>query len=179
MYKHCFVIILICAEHLATAGVPMQNFYWRDYLHGEVPFDALEAAPGVYIGQFGFDNGPFVVSIYPHRNSAIAMHFLYTKVTENIKIFCTPEPKNFYWQTVDFAQGGVGQMKNAVRGGYHQPNWILYIGRAMHLKNWKVGKVYDIEELDGPGMYVWGPNNTKVVLQKFDLLKYNATGIAR
>ncbi|KAK9694119.1 hypothetical protein QE152_g33750 [Popillia japonica] len=61
------------------------DFYWRHYNHGDVPYDALEAHPGLYIGQAHFSTGLLPASIYHYRNSAVAMLGPRVNVTKHLK----------------------------------------------------------------------------------------------
>ncbi|KAK9717800.1 Protein of unknown function (DUF3421) [Popillia japonica] len=126
------------------------NFYWRDYNHGHAPHDALEAASGLYIGQAHFSDGLFPVAIYPYRNSAVAVYGQRRDVTNHLKILCTSQPGNFYWETVDFNTDNVTMMKDAVVGGF-QETYLAYIGLVHYQDNWMVGKVFDIEVKDWKG----------------------------
>lgn len=48
----------------------IQDFYWRDYIPGDLPIDALEAAKGRYISQV-HETGFAPSTIYPYSQIVI------------------------------------------------------------------------------------------------------------
>ncbi|KAK9754519.1 Protein of unknown function (DUF3421) [Popillia japonica] len=171
MYRTGYLLFLVLIGLILQDADLTSNFYWRDYNHGHAPLDALEAAPGLYIGQAHFSEGLFPVAIYPYRNSAVAVYGQRLNVKNHLKILCTPQPGNFYWETVDFNTDNVTMMKDAVVGGF-QETYLAYIGLVHYQDNWMVGKVFDIEIKDWKGIYVWGNDSSRLILQNFKLLKY-------
>ncbi|KRT84355.1 hypothetical protein AMK59_2771 [Oryctes borbonicus] len=166
-----FCVLLTVALSLNVAVA--QDFYWRDYYYGSIPCDAVEGALGRYIGQVN-RYGDIVATIYPHNGTAITDIFGKQSFTSYIKIFCTNRPENLYWEKVDFNAPKAGQMKNVVRGGFQIDNdtqFNLYIGKALHENEWKIGKVVDITHR-WKGLWLWSENGVSVSVQEFFLLKY-------
>ncbi|KAK9694130.1 Protein of unknown function (DUF3421) [Popillia japonica] len=144
MYRTGYLLFLVLIGIIVQDADLKPNLHWRDYNHGDVPHDALEAAPGLYIGQAHNPDGLFPVAIYPYKNIAVAVYGWQRNITEHLKILCTPEPSNFYWETVNFNKYNVGMMKNAVVGGF-QEIYLAYIGLVHYQDNWMVGKVFDVD----------------------------------
>lgn len=62
-----------------------QDVYWREYLPGDIPYDAVEAAPGRYIGQV-FHEGFLVGTIYPHSDAAVIIFNNRQNINDNVKV---------------------------------------------------------------------------------------------
>ncbi|GJQ73004.1 hypothetical protein Trydic_g1641 [Trypoxylus dichotomus] len=149
-------ILLVTAARNLNVGALTQDFYWRDYYFEDIPCDAIEAAPGRYIGQVYFQ-GDTIATIRPYNGTAVAEIYGRQNFTANTKIFCSNRPENFYWENVNFNQPNDGQMANVVRGGYQLDEgsqFNLYIGKAFHENEWKVGKVVENTHR-WKGMWLW------------------------
>ncbi|GJQ73009.1 hypothetical protein Trydic_g1645 [Trypoxylus dichotomus] len=160
MFRILFVIFLICIATFLTTATSVHNFYWRNYSHGEIPYDALEVSPGIYVGQVHVKEGNMPAAIYPFRRSAIVVHRTRLEIKEHIKILCTPEPEKFYWEPVDFTKVNMIAMKDAVLGGF-ESSYLLYIGLVHHLDSWKIGIVYDVEITGWEGVYLWSNSGAR------------------
>ncbi|GJQ73002.1 hypothetical protein Trydic_g1639 [Trypoxylus dichotomus] len=125
----------------ADVEAVVQDFFWRDYVHGDIPCDAIEASSGRYIGQ-AYHNGNMVATIYPHSDAAIIEMGGKKGITDNVKIFCSNQPQNLFWEKVNFDKPYDGQMKDAVKGGYQANEFTLFIGKALHQGEWKIGKIF-------------------------------------
>lgn len=79
-----FGIFQLLIFNIIVAAV-VQDFYWRNYVHGDVPYDAVEAAPGLYIGQVNFKDYLLPTAIYPYRKVAITTDVKREYVKDNIK----------------------------------------------------------------------------------------------
>ncbi|GJQ77208.1 hypothetical protein Trydic_g12479, partial [Trypoxylus dichotomus] len=77
-------ILLVTAALNFNVEASTQDFYWRDYYYGDMPCDAIEAAPGKYIGQVYF-YGDIVGTIYPYNGTAVAEIYGKQNFTTNIK----------------------------------------------------------------------------------------------
>lgn len=62
-----------------------QDFYWRDYIRGDIPYDAIEGAPGRYIGQVNY-NGNHVATIFSHNKIAAIEWVVRINFTTDIKV---------------------------------------------------------------------------------------------
>ncbi|GJQ72998.1 hypothetical protein Trydic_g1635 [Trypoxylus dichotomus] len=151
----------------------VQDFFWRDYVHGDIPCDAIEASTGRYIGQ-AYHNGNMVATIYPHSDAAIIEMWGKKSIRNNVKIFCSNQPQNLYWEKVNFNKPYDGQMKDAVKGGYLEKQFDLFIGKALHEGEWKIGKVADITQTS-KGLWLWDAEGKATSLREFYLLKYNTS----
>lgn len=61
------------------------DVYWRDYVPGEIPYDAIEGAPRRYIGQILTD-GFIVAQIYPDTDTAVFVYYKRKTTKSNIKV---------------------------------------------------------------------------------------------
>ncbi|GJQ72999.1 hypothetical protein Trydic_g1636 [Trypoxylus dichotomus] len=148
----------------------MEDFFWRDYVHGDIPCDTIEAATGRYIGQACY-NGNLVDTIYPHSDAAIIEMRGKMGIRNNVKILCSNKPQNRYWEKVNFDESYDGQMKDAVKGGYQENEFTLFIGKALNQGEWKIGNVDITQSLRG--LWVWDGEEEPNCLQEFYLLRYN------
>ncbi|GJQ73012.1 hypothetical protein Trydic_g1648 [Trypoxylus dichotomus] len=144
MYTGCVTTV----EHDVCPPVAeMQDFYWRDYTHGDIPYDAIEGGVGKYIGQAYIQgHGIVPAAIYPHRNSAIAIFNTRQNIKEHIKILCAADHNKFYWKRVNFANDTDKPMKDAVKGGF-QDGYNLFIGMAYSEGQYKIGKKLTVNML--------------------------------
>lgn len=68
-------------------GSLTQNYYWRDYSFGQVPYDAFEVADdGKYIGQVYVDGGLIPATIYPYLGLAIGELHGKLVIKEHVKV---------------------------------------------------------------------------------------------
>lgn len=66
-------------------------------------------------------------------------------------------------------------MKDAVKGGFEETeNLDLFIGKALHEGEWKIGKVME-KGSTAQGLWVWQSDGGAVNLRQFHLLKYNSS----
>lgn len=71
-------------------------------------------------------------------------------------------------------------MHNAVVGGYQlNVKEHLYIGKAFHEGEWKVGRVVRIDFGADKGLWVWNSAGEQVGIKQFHLLKYKSCGCNR
>ncbi|GJQ73019.1 hypothetical protein Trydic_g1654 [Trypoxylus dichotomus] len=165
-------ILWVCIH---SSGAVLKNYYWRDYVFGDIPYDAIEIADdGKYIGQAYVDGGLLPVTIYPHHDFAIGELFGKVVINDNIQILCTSEPSSLYWDSVDFTKPAGGQLKNTIIGGFYKNDFNYFIGKIYHDGEWKVGKVIPIES-PSKGLIVWNSDGKAVSFSKFHLLKYNSS----
>ncbi|GJQ73005.1 hypothetical protein Trydic_g1642 [Trypoxylus dichotomus] len=173
MFRTIIIPFIIVALNLNAALT--QHFYWRDYSYEYLPCDAFEAAPGRYIGQV-YQYGNMVGTIYPQNGTAIAEIYGKQNFAKNIKIFCTNRSEYFYWEKVNMNEHySRGQMSYVVAGGYQidgESQFPLYIGKAFHDNEWKIGKVVDIFHR-WKGLWVWDRDGITLNLQEFYMMKYN------
>ncbi|GJQ81694.1 hypothetical protein Trydic_g12728, partial [Trypoxylus dichotomus] len=162
VFIYLSALILVTALNADVEAV-VQDFFWRDYIHGDIPCDAIEAAPGRYIGQFNH-NGNTVATIYPHSDIR--------GIGKNVKI--SNQPQNLYWEKVNFNKPYDCQMKDAVKGGYEENRFTLFIGKVFYLGEWTIGKVVDITE-SPKGLWLSDPEGNAISLREFYLLKYNTS----
>ncbi|KRT84356.1 hypothetical protein AMK59_1752 [Oryctes borbonicus] len=172
IFIYLSALLLTSALHLEAEALT-QDFYWRDYIPGDMPCDAIEAAPGRYIGQ-AYENGYMVATIYPHIGVAVIEMGGKKIIRDNVKIFCSYQPQYFYWEKVNFDEPYDNQATNAVRGGHQNNLFILFIGKAFHEGEWKIGKVFDIMH-KWKGLWLWDANGKSNNLREFYLLKYNTS----
>ncbi|GJQ72997.1 hypothetical protein Trydic_g1634 [Trypoxylus dichotomus] len=165
--------LVLAAALNADVEAVTQDFFWRDYVHGDIPCDAIEAATGRYIGQ-AYHNGNMVATIYPYSDAAIIEMGGKKGIGNNVKIFCSNKPENLYWEKVNFDKPFDSQMRGAVKGGYQENQFSLYIGKAFHQGEWKIGKVVDITQII-KGLWVWNTEGESINLREFHLLKYNTS----
>ncbi|KAK9694124.1 Protein of unknown function (DUF3421) [Popillia japonica] len=177
------------ANAVKTEIAVTQDFYWRDYSHGELPIDALEGGIGKYIGQVYYaGQGLLPATIYPHRNVAFSIYGGRLSIKEHIKILCTNQPKKFYWSRVNFNDSVDPVMKDAVKGGFQngynlfigtmnhedpvmkdavkggfQDGYNLFIGTMNHEGENKIGKVVGVDDHKSKGLYVWDKDGTKIL----------------
>ncbi|GJQ73010.1 hypothetical protein Trydic_g1646 [Trypoxylus dichotomus] len=173
MVDTMFLFRFLCAASFLTMANLMQNFEWKSYSHDVIPEDALEVFPGIYVGNVYVKTGILPAAIHPYRSDAIIVYGKRLDIKGRVQILCTTEPEKFYWEPVDFEEGT--DLKDALVGGYQEGS-LLYIGLVKHLDIWKVGKVFDIGHNEWKGMYVWDNEGNRVILQKFEILKYDRRG---
>ncbi|GJQ81767.1 hypothetical protein Trydic_g17526, partial [Trypoxylus dichotomus] len=172
IFIYLSALILVTALNADVEAV-VQDFFWRDYIHGDIPCDAIEAAPGRYIGQ-AYYSGHTVATIYPHSDAAIIEMGGKRGIRNNVKIFCSNQPQNLYWEKVNFNKPYDCQMKDAVKGGYEENRFTLFIGKVFYLGEWTIGKVVDITE-SPKGLWLSDPEGNAISLREFYLLKYNTS----
>ncbi|GJQ73000.1 hypothetical protein Trydic_g1637 [Trypoxylus dichotomus] len=172
IFIYLSALILVTALNADVEAV-VQDFFWRDYIHGDIPCDAIEAAPGRYIGQ-AYYNGHTVATIYPHSDAAIIEMRGKRGIKDNVKIFCSNQPQNLYWEKVNFNQPYDGQMKDAVKGGYQENDYTLFIGKTLLFGEWTIGKVVEIA-LQPKGLWLWDAEGRATNIREFYLLKYNTS----
>lgn len=63
-------------------------------------------------------------------------------------------------------------MTNVIKGGY-QDGYDLFIGKAFHEGQWKIGKVVPKENTFNKGLQIWNQHNMCTVIQDFQILKYS------
>lgn len=158
-------LLLIGIELTSTNDALTQDFYWRDYAPGDIPYDAFRCDEGKYIGQVLHANQNLPATIYPHSNIAVAELYGKQEIKENIKILCTPDPSRLYWEKVNFNRLRGNQMENVVKGGYIGIN--LFIGKIFTDDEWKIGKVAPFESPD-KGIHIWNQENKWVTF--FDVI---------
>ncbi|GJQ73008.1 hypothetical protein Trydic_g1644 [Trypoxylus dichotomus] len=173
MYKVFPVLVLLCTVlNIEGSG---GNIYWRDYIPGNIPDDAFEAAPGLYIGQALYQGNLLVTTIYPYTDTAVGELMGQRNFKHNIKILCSSSLEKLCWASVNFSEPVRDQMKNAVRGGYEEGVASeLYIGKDVLNKEWKIGKVIEITN-SAKGLWVWSQDGTALRQYEFYILKYNST----
>ncbi|GJQ73014.1 hypothetical protein Trydic_g1650 [Trypoxylus dichotomus] len=137
MHVFCLLIYSFCIC-IHSSGAVLKNYYWRDYVFGDIPYDAIEIAnDGKYIGQAYVDGGLLPVTIYPYNGFAIGELFGKVIVKDNIQILCTPDPCSLYWDLVDFKKPTNGQMRNTIMGGFYKDALNYFIGKIHHEGEWK------------------------------------------
>ncbi|KAI4459974.1 hypothetical protein MML48_6g00016631 [Holotrichia oblita] len=152
-----------------------QDYYWRDYAPGDIPYDAVEVAnDGKYIGQVYVNGGVVPATIYSHLGNAHAELLGRQIINENIKILCCPDHSKLYWEYVDFNRSAVGgQMRNAILGGFHIHVGKVFIGKANHEGEWKVTKIILMGQT-----YIltaWkNADGSMLHLKQFYILKYHS-----
>ncbi|GJQ71933.1 hypothetical protein Trydic_g3042 [Trypoxylus dichotomus] len=160
-----------CASDTSSHEPVIQDYYWRDYNRNQIPNDALEGAEGKYIGQVNIQRNLLPACIDPCQNDVIMVRSRKQIVTENIKILCTPVPHKFYWEDVDFSckhDCECSFLKNIVKGGF-EGKYDLYIGKAHHMCEWKIGKVLPKEKKLTKGLRLWKDKGVAVSVQAFSL----------
>jgi len=172
-----FLFYLCIIYFINIAPSEAQNVYWREYVPNEIPCDAYEGAPGLYIGQMVVNNGQrgsnAPGTIYPSINMMYA-EWNGKQVDNNyFKILCSPQKNKFYWEYVDIDTVTDVELllKNAVVGGFDVDHYI-HIGRIFHDREWKISKVGR-----GQILHVWVNDNTSgsASTKQFEILKYNMT----
>lgn len=86
---------------------------------------------------------------------------------------CSPVPDKFYWENVNYnttEDGSTAYLEKAVEGGY-QDNFVVYIGRAYHEGEWKIGKVLP-KHIPTGGLQVWDKAGQCAIITEFEILKY-------
>ncbi|KAI4459972.1 hypothetical protein MML48_6g00020161 [Holotrichia oblita] len=174
-------------QRLAFEGIPFkyniylyiepftQDYYWRDYAPGDIPYDAVEVAnDGKYIGQVYVNGGVVPATIYSHLGNAHAELLGRQIINENIKILCCPDHSKLYWEYADFNRSAVGgQMRNAILGGFHNDVGKVFIGKANHEGEWKVTKIILMGQT-----YIltaWkNADGSMLHLKQFYILKYHS-----
>ncbi|KAI4459976.1 hypothetical protein MML48_6g00013072 [Holotrichia oblita] len=152
-----------------------QDYYWRDYAPGDIPYDAVEVAnDGKYIGQVYVNGGVVPATIYSHLGNAHAELHGRQIINENIKILCCPDHSKLYWEYADFNRSAVGgQMRNAILGGFHNDVGKVFIGKANHEGEWKVTKIILMGQT-----YIltaWkNADGSMLHLKQFYILKYHS-----
>lgn len=69
-----------------TDGI-LHNVYWRDYTHGDIPYDAIEIeSDGRYIGLVHAEKGLIPAMIYPHLHLVVYELFGKKIAKEHIKV---------------------------------------------------------------------------------------------
>ncbi|GJQ71934.1 hypothetical protein Trydic_g3043 [Trypoxylus dichotomus] len=145
----------------------IQDYYWRNYIPHHIPDDALDVGCHKYVGQVLFRHFLLPACIDPYNNQIIAVRLRKRIFTENIKILCTTVPHKFYWQYVDFNDNSDhSYLTNAVNGGF-EDNTTTYIGKACHMNEWKIGKVFPKERIILKGLRVWNPNGAPITSLRF------------
>ncbi|KRT85010.1 hypothetical protein AMK59_2383 [Oryctes borbonicus] len=151
------------------------DYYWRNYIPNHIPDDALEGPDGKYIGQALFRESLLPACIDPCLNRVIAVRARRRFITDNIKILCAPYSHKFYWEDVDFScKGGsdYSYLNNIVKGGF-EDGCNLYIGKAYHKGEWKIGKVYPKEKRGLIGLRLWKDGGERDGVFAFSILKYD------
>ncbi|GJQ72841.1 hypothetical protein Trydic_g1490 [Trypoxylus dichotomus] len=151
-----------CPQHSHV----IQDYYWRDYIPNHIPYDAFEGPEGKYIGQVVINDCILPACIDPIRNHAIAEKNGLRIVSNNIKILCTPFPYKFYWEDVDFRcpnDFDSAYLSNIVKGGF-QSKYNLYIGKAYHMGEWKIGKVVPKVMENVKGLQIWNQRGDRCPL---------------
>ncbi|KAK9752082.1 Protein of unknown function (DUF3421) [Popillia japonica] len=163
-----------CADRYI--GQVQSNYYWRDYFPGNIPEDAIEGCADRYIGQVHHVRGDLVANIYPQNETAVTEEEGKVIYTRNIRIFCTPTPKQYRWEKIDVSKPFEGQMENAVKGGLQANiNENLFIGKAFHEGECKIGKVIPMPNTY-KGLWVWyNADGQPARFDEFYILKDTAT----
>lgn len=78
---------------------------------------------------------------------------------------------------MNFAVPNYEDMADAVKGGNQENKFDLYIGKAFHEGEWKIGKVVGMTEAS-KGLWVWNTDGRAIHLFQFQLLKFNTTTLA-
>ncbi|KAK9711954.1 Protein of unknown function (DUF3421) [Popillia japonica] len=155
-------------------GCASEEFYWRNYFPSEIPCDAFPGPDSKYIGQVNYSNDVCLpVCIYPQCNKAVGERAGKQEFRENIRIMCTTNAHKFFWEPIDFNCVTDCQMKNVVVGGY-QDGYNLYVGKAYHEGEWKIGKVVP-KHNPYKGLQVWNRCGYCEIIPKFDILKCTPT----
>ncbi|GJQ71935.1 hypothetical protein Trydic_g3044 [Trypoxylus dichotomus] len=147
------------------------NYYWRDYVDGRIPCDALQGPNGKFIGQVYYGEQILPADVCPIKQLAIAERCGKQIVDENIKILCTPNPEAFIWQPIDFDSVTEDEMKNVIKGG-SQDGYDLFIGKAFHEGDWKIGKVVPRTN-PYKGLQVWNEYDACAIIRNFHILKFS------
>ncbi|KRT84354.1 hypothetical protein AMK59_1287 [Oryctes borbonicus] len=175
MYRIFSLLFFMCIGRvLDVEGLP-EGVYWRDYIPREIPDDAFEAAPGLYLGQALHQGNLLVTTIYPHIGTAVGELGGQKNFKHNIKILCTMWPDKLCWEFVNFSEPIESQMKNVVKGGYEEGLASeLYIGKKLIHREWKIGKVIEMMH-PNKGLYLWTEEASVSRQYQFHILKYNCT----
>ncbi|GJQ86096.1 hypothetical protein Trydic_g15252 [Trypoxylus dichotomus] len=167
--KQCNDCCPFCMSSSCCSKSP--NYFWRDYVDGNIPCDALPGPDGKFIGQVCYDGKILPPQITANYRSAIAERYGKRIIRENIKILCTFNPEDFIWEPINFAYATEDQMRNAVKGG-SQSGYDLFVGKACHEGEWKIGKVLPRTH-QYKGLRVWNQCGARVTLLDFHILKYS------
>ncbi|KAB0794040.1 hypothetical protein PPYR_13660 [Photinus pyralis] len=171
---HFVALILILQVYDSTSFI-YEEYYWQDY-EGKIPDEALvggKDATGmpIYIGQAYYFSKLLPAKIYKGDNNAYVAWGSEIKVSEHIKILCTPHPERFKW--VQTKKNEIHKLINhkLVKGGW-EPSYDLYIGRAFHKSQTLVGsvKVAGRPSLN-LGLHI-SSNGAQVVVNDFEILTY-------
>ncbi|KAK9711951.1 Protein of unknown function (DUF3421) [Popillia japonica] len=171
-------------------GCASEEFYWRNYFPSEIPCDAFPGpdfciypqcnkAVGERAGKQEFRenirvNIQFVQTVALRQcNKAVGERAGKQEFRENIRIMCTTNAHKFFWEPIDFNCVTDCQMKNAVVGGY-QDGYNLYVGKAYHEGEWKIGKVVP-KHNPYKGLQVWNRCGSCEIISSFDILKCTPT----
>ncbi|KAK9717798.1 Protein of unknown function (DUF3421) [Popillia japonica] len=172
-----FYLTLLLLGSTLEADCYFQDVYWREYIPNQIPYDAFEALPGRYIGQFVYKDNLLVGTIYPHSNTVVSEHYGQKNAKTNIKILCTMHTEKLYWEEVDFGIPQDTYMKDAVKGGYGEDvESDVFIGKGLDISEWKIAKVVEVVH-PGKGLWLWDSNGNASRKYQFFILKYNSTAI--
>ncbi|GJQ72154.1 hypothetical protein Trydic_g3248 [Trypoxylus dichotomus] len=134
-------IYLITSSALIASAVEIPDVYWREYIDGHIPEDAVFVETGIYVGQLPM-NGILPATIYSSQRKAVSECFTKrVEATEGVKILCTTNSERLQWKYVNIANLNKSHLGKLVRGGIEEGQ-ILYIGKIFHEGQWKVGKVF-------------------------------------
>nr|XP_022899746.1 uncharacterized protein LOC111413119 [Onthophagus taurus] len=165
------IIIFISIITISRISTEVIEYYWRDYI-GEIPKDAVEASPGLYIGQIPY-NGLLPGTIYPLKQVAVSSgdgHKIESK--DGVKILCCEKnnEKKFKWDYVNIKNLTPQKVMQLVRGGWEN-GYRLYIGKIFHEGDWKIGKIFPPGS-GLQGLRIWYNNGPEYVSLDFQVLLY-------
>ncbi|KAK9694132.1 hypothetical protein QE152_g33743 [Popillia japonica] len=159
MFTLIFLLVLLRFFVFTYECTTSDDYYWRDYSFGSIPYDAVEINnDGKYIGQVYLKGGLLPATIFPYLGYAVTELFGKQIIRQQIKILCCPDQSGFY------------------KDDNYDFNY--FIGKLFHEGVWKAGKVIPHEHRN-KGFYIWNNTDGKTVkLTQFHMLKYNSSIVA-
>ncbi|KAK5641041.1 hypothetical protein RI129_009588 [Pyrocoelia pectoralis] len=158
-----------------SSGFIYEDYYWKDY-EGKIPDEAFvggKDANGkpIYIGQAYYYSKLLPAKIYENDNNAYLAWGSEIKVSEHIKILCTPHPEQLQWVLTRKDKIHMLVNHKFVKGGT-EPYYDLYIGRAFYKLQTLVGsiKVAGRPSLN-LGLHITSDGQQKIV-DDFEILTY-------
>ncbi|XP_044260921.1 uncharacterized protein LOC123008923 [Tribolium madens] len=154
------------------------DYYWRDFIDGEVPRDAIVAGQNInneniYIGQVYPKNwGLITAEIFAGVKEVYVPLDGIKKIDKNIKILCGTQ-QNLYWMLTNSSSLPSLLVDHiAVTGGYEYAQkgdreGILYIGKLKYNGEYKIGKIVSFYR---PNTFIFNDNMAEIEASSYEVL---------
>ncbi|XP_044260902.1 uncharacterized protein LOC123008908 [Tribolium madens] len=178
MFSFIYLLFVFLLSNSQQCLCLQYDYYWRDFIGGEVPRDAIVAGQNIknkniYIGQaYVNKSGLITGEIFSGVTEVYIPMDGIQKIDKNIKILCGTQ-QNLYWMPTNGSSLSSLLVNHiAVTGGYEYATGqdyqgILYIGRLKYNGEYKIGKIVSYY---GPNMFLFNDNMSQVQVSSYEVL---------